>query len=348
MGEIVMTVRKNIAFMLSLFLSGAVFSSGAAISLAAEKTDDQVDVVLDNYGPNTDEFELLEKLDIDTTTHYRSAVEDMDREVYIYSGVSKSSGIRETYKAVLRPSCITFKVKSEASEEELLKILRKYFDDTNDDHLLITPVQHHETLGIDSYGVSRSDSKDLIDYQLAETVYEDIKAYADVVLFLYSPSYLQLQHCFAGDLEYDVDDYDVIAAYVKDNGLPFKVEIAESELGKTKTIVRIENKKETEPIVLREAIYKTTGIWGSTPVYYDEGIVNEPKSIDFATFKVGDISNDDIIDVTDLTELSLALLGDKELTADQQKAADVDGDGEVTIADLARLQQYLSKKIDKL
>lgn len=46
MGGIVMTVRKNIAFMLSLLLSGAVFSSGAAISLAAEKTDDQVDVVL--------------------------------------------------------------------------------------------------------------------------------------------------------------------------------------------------------------------------------------------------------------------------------------------------------------
>ena len=62
----------------------------------------------------------------------------------------------------------------------------------------------------------------------------------------------------------------------------------------------------------------------------------------------GDISTDEIIDVTDLTELSLALLGDKDFTADQQKAADIDGDGSVTLADLARLQQYLSKKIESL
>ena len=62
----------------------------------------------------------------------------------------------------------------------------------------------------------------------------------------------------------------------------------------------------------------------------------------------GDLNSDQTIDVTDLTELSLALLGDKELTEDQQKAADIDGDGSVTLADLARLQQFLSKKIDKL
>ena len=61
----------------------------------------------------------------------------------------------------------------------------------------------------------------------------------------------------------------------------------------------------------------------------------------------GDIDINGSIDVTDLTELSLALVGDKELTADQKFAADIDGDGTVSIADLARLQQYLSKKIDK-
>ena len=73
----------------------------------------------------------------------------------------------------------------------------------------------------------------------------------------------------------------------------------------------------------------------------------DAKEVDVPVI-TGDIDLNDTIDVTDLTELSLALLGDKELTADQQKAADADGDEEVTIADLARLQQYLSKKIDKL
>ena len=62
----------------------------------------------------------------------------------------------------------------------------------------------------------------------------------------------------------------------------------------------------------------------------------------------GDVFSDGSIDVTDLTAVSLTLLGDMDLTAEQQKAADVDGDGAVTLADLARLQQYLSKKIDSL
>ena len=61
--------------------------------------------------------------------------------------------------------------------------------------------------------------------------------------------------------------------------------------------------------------------------------------------KLGDINLNGTIDVTDLTELSLYLLGDRELTENQQKSADVDSDGAVTLADLARLQQYLSKKI---
>jgi hypothetical protein len=62
----------------------------------------------------------------------------------------------------------------------------------------------------------------------------------------------------------------------------------------------------------------------------------------------GDVDLNGTIDVTDLTDLSLVLLGDKELNVAQQKAADIDSDGAVTLADLARLQQYLSKKIDKL
>ena len=62
----------------------------------------------------------------------------------------------------------------------------------------------------------------------------------------------------------------------------------------------------------------------------------------------GDVDLNGSIDVTDLTGLSLALLGDSELTEEQKSAADVDGDGAVTLADLARLQQYLSKKVDSL
>ncbi|MBP1592490.1 MAG: dockerin type I repeat-containing protein, partial [Oscillospiraceae bacterium] len=64
--------------------------------------------------------------------------------------------------------------------------------------------------------------------------------------------------------------------------------------------------------------------------------------------KPGDIYSDGIIDLSDLSTLSLFLVGDTDLEDSQKKAADVDGDDEITLADLARLRQYLSKKIDSL
>ena len=79
----------------------------------------------------------------------------------------------------------------------------------------------------------------------------------------------------------------------------------------------------------------------------DEKPSEEEKPADPA-YVSGDIDGSGTIDVTDLTEVSLALLGDRDLTDEQQKAADVDGDGSLSLADLAKLRQYLSKKIDSL
>ncbi|MBQ5988193.1 MAG: dockerin type I repeat-containing protein [Oscillospiraceae bacterium] len=55
-----------------------------------------------------------------------------------------------------------------------------------------------------------------------------------------------------------------------------------------------------------------------------------------------DINSDGKRDVTDLSMLSLYLIGDLTLTDTQLKASDVDGDGAVTLADLARFKQFLS------
>ena len=62
----------------------------------------------------------------------------------------------------------------------------------------------------------------------------------------------------------------------------------------------------------------------------------------------GDINDDKVVDISDLTMLSLVLIGDVDLTDYMKSVADFDGDIAVTIADLARLRQYLSKKIDSL
>ncbi|MBP0976935.1 MAG: hypothetical protein J6P89_02010 [Oscillospiraceae bacterium] len=62
----------------------------------------------------------------------------------------------------------------------------------------------------------------------------------------------------------------------------------------------------------------------------------------------GDINGDDTVDTTDLSLLSLCLLGDVTLDDAQIDHADLDGDGVFHIADVAELLRFISKKIDTL
>ncbi len=60
-------------------------------------------------------------------------------------------------------------------------------------------------------------------------------------------------------------------------------------------------------------------------------------------YSAGDVNGDGMVDLTDLSVLSLFLIGDTKLGDAAQKAADVDADGNVHLTDLATLRQYLSK-----
>ena len=63
----------------------------------------------------------------------------------------------------------------------------------------------------------------------------------------------------------------------------------------------------------------------------------------------GDLNSDKNVDVTDLSVLSLYLIGDRELENDMQKeAADVQYDGVIDLGDLACMRQYLSKKTESI
>lgn len=64
----------------------------------------------------------------------------------------------------------------------------------------------------------------------------------------------------------------------------------------------------------------------------------------------GDINGDGSADLTDLTYLSLYLMGSSKFSDKQMKCADVDGSGSVDIADLPYFKQYVSKdsKVSKL
>lgn len=89
---------------------------------------------------------------------------------------------------------------------------------------------------------------------------------------------------------------------------------------------------------------------GVSPTESNDLVYASSKNIVYQAEKIitGDVNCDGKIDLTDLSELSLALIGDKELTEAQQKAADVDCDGDVRLADLAKFQQFISKQIDSL
>ena len=62
----------------------------------------------------------------------------------------------------------------------------------------------------------------------------------------------------------------------------------------------------------------------------------------------GDINNDNDINLSDLTMLSLALVGDAELSSEQKLVADVAYNDSIDIADLALLKQYICKDDVKL
>lgn len=63
---------------------------------------------------------------------------------------------------------------------------------------------------------------------------------------------------------------------------------------------------------------------------------------------VGDLSEDGYVDLTDLSMLSLHLVGDMKLSESQCVSADIDNDGEATLLDLAKYRQFISKKISNL
>ena len=62
----------------------------------------------------------------------------------------------------------------------------------------------------------------------------------------------------------------------------------------------------------------------------------------------GDLDKSGIVDITDLSILSLYLLGDKKLGEDELERANTEYDSAVDLADLARLRQFLSKKVTKI
>ena len=65
-------------------------------------------------------------------------------------------------------------------------------------------------------------------------------------------------------------------------------------------------------------------------------------------FLLGDVNLNGIVDITDVTCAAIYVIGDNnDFTAEQFRAADVDRDGAVIPADLARMLQYVKRIITR-
>lgn len=91
-----------------------------------------------------------------------------------------------------------------------------------------------------------------------------------------------------------------------------------------------------------------TGLNGGYPVFGWQLTNSEEVTNIAEEYEIGDVNNSKSIDITDLSIIALAIIGDRQLNSQEQKAADIDKDGVVGLTDLARFRQYLSKVVATL
>ena len=276
-------------------------------------------------------------------------------------------------KEVSEPSGFWFEVGVTEDQDKVMTILKEHFDVENEEKFCLGVNQTADSKYF-RYLVKTPYSGDEITLEQASELYDALADETEITKFLYYEAYKMI---YVLDLPsfpecgivgmFPTDGYDKILKCVTDNDLNCEVIISDSDecwQGYQCVVSFDASAGLDERLDVFKKIYAETGLYSLAGASH--GIFNfMPENYVFLTYNeeqkeqdpdhagdksdgmitCGDIDASGTIDITDLTELSLALVGDKELTSEQKMAADIDSDGTVTLADLARLQQYLSKKI---
>ncbi|MBR6924273.1 MAG: dockerin type I repeat-containing protein [Oscillospiraceae bacterium] len=238
--------------------------------------------------------------------------------------------------------------KTEAELSEVRKLITDFFSAKG---------ISAEKIEIDGYTniAVTSPNLDVITKELADELCCYLTEKGEISRFTYRD-----QCYFASELSTHLNGYllyseneQKIADLVAQNKIDATVTAQHPDSGSDLTQVRINGSNSVKSYIdLAEIIYRELGYNPLYGLYETPVDLGSPFEIVFSnensSFVSGDIILSQSVDTTDLTALSLALIGDVKLSTEQIKAADVDGDGNVTIADLAKLRQYLSKKIDTL
>ncbi|MGN0582389.1 MAG: dockerin type I repeat-containing protein [Oscillospiraceae bacterium] len=94
---------------------------------------------------------------------------------------------------------------------------------------------------------------------------------------------------------------------------------------------------------LKKACLSLSVLLGLTLANSSEVFAYNPEDI----VTVGDINHSGTVDITDMTQLSLYLIGDTDFSDYEEKTADTDMNGVVDLCDLANFKRFFTKGEDK-
>lgn len=94
---------------------------------------------------------------------------------------------------------------------------------------------------------------------------------------------------------------------------------------------------------LRKVCLSLSVLFGLTMADSSEVLAYNPEDI----VTVGDIDQSGTVDITDMTQLSLYLIGDTDFSDYEEKTADTDMNGVVDLCDLANFRRFFTKGADK-
>ena len=249
--------------------------------------------------------------------------------------------VENTDKEIMNYLDRTYKLRDNLQSFSYFTRIQSYFDDTGE-------LRYKDRIHISGFHHDTKELAELICQDLNEKGYFASAEYQTASDKLISYTYYVM--------EYPETVLEDVKKIIAESGINADITPCEDKVNYfTIDFWDVENTTQMDVVNLRMKIYEVTGLIGisdsSDYTYSSSQTENSNYETDnyaSANLASGDINSDGKVDITDITELSLALLGDTELTSAQQLLADVDADGDVKLTDLATLKQYISKQIDSL
>jgi len=142
----------------------------------------------------------------------------------------------------------------------------------------------------------------------------------------------------------DVDYTDYVLEYYDENGNK-TLEITDGVISSGTNDFILKSLMATPLDSYENAVGYRIAFCNDYDAYHKLHFTDYDNTVQSPEYMLGDIDDNKVVDLTDLTYLSLYLLGDYEFDERQCASADIQGDGTVNIADLPAFKQAVTKRI---